>query len=99
MGTTAPVGGGSIEGIPTGVRLPAEEHQAPGLRALSPEPFTDRQWGNGGGVQDGVRATSEAFGDGLERGGGSTDRGPSSDRLERRLVGGASVVSTIEAAS
>ena len=92
-------GVGSVEGVPGGVRLPAGPHQAPGLRELSPEPFADRQRGDGGGVQDGVQPTSEAFGDGVECGGWSADRGPSGHPIERRVVGSASIVLAIEEAS
>src|SRR5512132_1736477 len=73
--------------------------QAPGLHALSPEPLADRQWSDGGGVQDGVRAASEALGDGVERRRGPADRRPSGHPFERRLGGGAPVVLKIAEAT
>ena len=90
------LGGGSVEGVPGRVRLPAKPHQAPGLRAVSPEPSADRQWSDGGGVQDGVQSTSEAVGDGLERGGRPADRRPSGHPFERGVVAGALLVPPIE---
>src|SRR5262249_46568197 len=72
-------------GVPAGVPLPAGPDGLPALRGLPALGGAAGEWGDGGGLQDGVRAAAEAERDELGEGGGTNHPGPAGGGGERRL--------------
>src|SRR5436309_1314603 len=73
--------GGVLESVP----LPASTPPLDGLRGLSTARFADRQRRDGGGVQDGVHAAFQAFGNALGPGIGPSDFGFACGLSEQHL--------------
>src|SRR3954447_10841312 len=59
----SPWASGVEQGVPGGVRLPGEAAAVLELPSLPSVPPPDREWSDGGGVQDGVHTADEAGGD------------------------------------
>ena len=93
------LGGGSVEGVPGGVRLPADH-----IKHLDYVSYRRNHLPIGSGVTE--AACKTVFSQRLKRSGmawsvegRSADRQPSCDRFERGVVGSASIVLAIEEAS
>src|SRR5581483_6206495 len=80
--------GQALGQLPSGLPVLASAAGAPALRGLSPAGLAHREWGDGGGVQDGAHATAEAVGHALEEGRGPDDSAVARAPAERRLARG-----------
>src|SRR5438067_2191338 len=65
--------GEAAEGIPDSVPLLADAAPAHALHRVQASGGANRQWGDGGGVQDSVHAKTEVVGDALEEARGADD--------------------------